>query len=106
MSRTRGYIAFAFGVLFAFPIVWQTVHIYHHAQHRSFMALPERHALGSHEGQCPICSYEFAKYEDGEKVIALSPQSPISLFPTPKISSRQVGFTGFNLNFRGPPTIS
>lgn len=106
MKRSQGHIAFAFCLLFAFPIVWQTVHMYHHAQHRSFEAVAEAQALTGHEGQCPICAYEFAKYEDSEHVIVLSPKVHGSLFLLPEISLHPDAFSGFNLSLRGPPSPS
>jgi hypothetical protein len=106
MKRSQGHIAFAFCLLFAFPIVWQTVHMYNHAHHRSFEAVAEAQALTGHEGQCPICAYEFAKYEDGEHVIVLSPEVHGSLFLLPEISLYPDAFSGFNLSLRGPPLSS
>jgi hypothetical protein len=103
MKTSPRFLASILCLLFIFPIAWQSLHQYSHVHDHSEAAVPSAIAFSGHEGQCPVCAYEFAKFEPSEQLFSLVSSAFFTRVIQSPVTPRPDSFAGFCISLRAPP---
>ncbi len=98
-------IAFILFLVIIAPIIAQVSHIlFHHHEHLHFEHHTTSSTIQSHEEQCPICKYEFAKYTKTESIGELNPRNITYAILGESIVIIKIETEFLHNYIRGPPS--